>query len=232
MANPDPFDAMRALTAAQPAPAPRDRESELAAEKKAREAAAYRSPEQIMRESLPVFVDICAQLVATDKCPFSWDICPLAALRSKGANNVEYFNYFKSQLQARGLRFVNCLDESYVEICEPNSTIPTPNVPDWLTVAAHQNAVQAWKARASEPFIQKFVANAALGKNTNDIVCTRQEQKLAGYMNEKFAQMPFSNNGVRSIIKVYCRAHEWPGICGELVTRTMSAQIEDATFLK
>ena len=227
MATPDPFAAMRTLTAAQPAPAPRDRESELAAEKKAREAAAYRSPEQSMRASLPVFADICAQLVATDKCPFSWDISPLEALRSKGAN-VEYF---KMQLQARGFLFVDHWEESHVEICELNPAIPAPNVPDWLTVAAHENASETWKARASEPFIKIFVANAALGKGTESI-CTRQEQLLAYYMNEKFAQMPFSNKGVRSIIKVYRRAHDVPGICGELTTRSMIAQIEDATFIK
>ncbi len=230
MATSDPFAAMREFSAARPAPAVRDRERERAAEQRAREEASRPSPAQRLINFGAAVLEICNYMISTEHCPYRWEINPFAKLVAIGGQNRH--DSFKTQLAARGFCVVSHLEATRIVPCECDPSVPTPDVPAWLTAGAHARAHSEWKAKASEPFVKKFVENALLGRDSPGIPCAIADYELIPYMNDELTKMPFNHKGVRSILVTYQRTTWVNGICGELYSYALVAQIRDATYEK
>lgn len=227
MATPDPFAAIRDLAAARPAPEARDRERERAAQEAVRQALAQELEGKKLLYARAAFIHFCNDLVSSDKCPFRYEVDPLLPL----AAFPGLHQHFSAQLCARGFTIRRFLEFSRVELLEPNPSIPTPDLPDQLTIAAHKVACEQWKAKASARFITTFAAQARAGVVIFDCVkCDGVDYELISYMNEHLAKLPFESDGKRSILVTHPVTSTARGIYDPPETYAISATIRDAIF--
>ncbi len=102
-------------------------------------------------------------------------------------------HYIFDQFRARGFVFTGRDNGRYfITTCEPEPSIPSPDLPEALTVAAHREAVREWELRKIKHYVKKFCKRAYY-KDCGGLinVFDRGVLGLIDEINENLRKYPF-----------------------------------------
>ena len=141
-------------------------------------------------------------------------------------------HYIFDQFRARGFVF-NVRDGGhyFITTCKPEPSIPSPDLPEALTVAAHLEAVRAWELRTIKHYVEKF-CKRAYNKDCGGLtpVFDRGVLGLLCEINENLRKFPFrpefSEKRCVVVVKHRQRSPMYDGPWREYIC----AELEDVSF--